>query len=88
VTSGKDLDRRALHAFLGSKAGRGGKLTLHQQELAAEFGMAPTHLSRVVQEFVRDGKMKLLSSGYRNVKTYLVKPWSAEEQPPPPGASL
>lgn len=88
MPSGYDLDRDALHKFLFSKCLRGGKLLLNQKELAAEFGMAPTHLCRVVQEFLEDGRLKLLGIGYRNLKTYIVRPPESEtEVSSPPGAA-
>lgn len=75
---GRPLDRDALHRFLYEKAGRNGKLTVHLDEISEEFGMSRFHLSRVIQEFVKSGQMKLLDAGHRNVKSYVVRP-PAEE---------
>lgn len=72
MTTGKTIDREALHDLLWASSGRGGRLTVKQKDLAQETGINQFHLSRVFKDFVEAGRMRKLEWGKSNVATYVI----------------
>lgn len=75
------IDRDALHAYLWKRTDRRGALKLLANVLALEIGVSAYHFSRILAEMQEDGRLREVSRGKHNVRTYMVvdpDEWAAE----------
>lgn len=76
MPKGEAIDLDALHALLLERAGRLGKVKIHQRDLAAELGVTHFAICRVLARMEEEGRIKRIGQGYKNVGLYAVKPLS------------
>lgn len=77
----QSIDRDALHALLWKRADRRGAIKLLANVLALEIGVSAYHFSRILAELQEDGRLREVSRGKHNVRTYMVSDpdvWAAE----------
>lgn len=68
----KPIDRDALHRALFSRTNRQGLIILHQRLFADEVGWSYGTVYRIIKEFIEEERMRLVSTGHLQVKTYQV----------------
>jgi hypothetical protein len=77
------VDRDRLHAYLFRQTNRYGKIKLVQKHLADELGITNYTLSRIMKEFLEDGRAKLLSRGKHDGNAYMIVDpavWAANQE--------
>lgn len=67
------FDRDKLHARLWHQAGRRHVFTGSIRVLAAETGISYFHLTRIIQDFVADGRLHPLSRGLHRLQSFRVE---------------
>ncbi len=73
MSSGKPIDRYEIHKKIWDARNRNNKVKIVQKDFAAHCGIAVTHMSRLIKEFERDGRLKKVGARYRNVGIYVVR---------------
>lgn len=68
----RSIDRDALHTLMFERADARGILTTNLKMLSAETGISYFHLTRIVQGFVADGKLRILSRGAHRMQNFVV----------------
>lgn len=68
----RTIDRDALHALMYDRADSRGIFTTNLKMLSAETGISYFHLTRIVQTFVADGKLRILSRGAHRMQNFVV----------------
>ena len=79
------VDRDRLHALLFRRTNRFGKVKLIQKELAEEIGVNKFTMSRIMKEFLEDGRAKLLSRGKHDGNSYVIvdpEVWRSRSEAP------
>lgn len=66
------VDRALLHGYLWSKTDRMNRIRLDQKALAAQLGVNHYTMSRIVHELLDAGRIRRLSIGHGNARTYIV----------------
>ena len=72
MPQGLPVDRPALHRKMWEAKDRNNKVKIYQKRFAAHVGISAPQMSRIIREFLDEGRLKMVGSGYRNVKTYIV----------------
>lgn len=67
----RSIDRDLLHKILWRRRDRLGRLQVKHSDLATELGISVYHFSRIMTEFVEDGRLKILTA-HGTRRTYLV----------------
>lgn len=67
------FDRNKLHALLWHHGGRRHVYTGSLKMLAAETGISYFHLTRIIQDFVADGRLHALSRGSHRLQSFRVE---------------
>jgi hypothetical protein len=66
------LDRDALHRYLHDRCDAHGKVKVVQKLLAEQLDVTHYTISRILKEFVQEGRVKKLGKDAHNVSTYIV----------------
>lgn len=69
----KKVDRNELHRLLWERRDRRGTYTFRGMDLAEEVGVTMYSFSRIMQEFIREGRIKLFKAAKANIKTYIIR---------------
>lgn len=89
MPSGSPIDREALHKIIWEASDRRNhKIKIVQKDFAVFYGIAVTHMSRLIKEFEKEGRLKKVGARYRNVGVYVVRDpdtFNLEQPPQPTG---
>lgn len=69
---GVPLDRKKVHAELWAARDRHGRVKIYQKQFAEHLAISVSHMSRIIQEFEEDGRIKKVGARYRNVGIYAI----------------
>jgi len=65
-------DRDELHSLMFDRADGRGVFTTNLKMLSTETGISYYHLTRIVQKFVIDGRLRPLSRGAHRLQNFIV----------------
>lgn len=85
MPQGTPIDRDAIHRKIWAASDRNHKVKIVQKDFAVFCGIAVTHMSRLIKEFEKDGRLKKVGARYRNVGVYVVRDPDTFNSPLPTG---
>lgn len=66
------VDRDRLHKYFYRRRDKRDRLKIKSGEFAILLGVTPSHMGRILREFVEDGRIKVARVAPGNVKTYII----------------
>ena len=69
---GVPVDRQQLHVKIWEARDKSGKVKIYQKKFAEAQGLSPYHMSRIIRDFEKEGRLRKVGARYRNIGIYVV----------------